>query len=37
VRWPSGLLEKFENVSVDGIRTIKEGTGMAATAPTKKN
>src|SRR6202140_3103694 len=27
VRWPSRLLEKFENVAVDGIRQIKEGTG----------
>jgi enediyne biosynthesis protein E4 len=37
VRWPSGLLEKFENVSVDGVRTIKEGTGTSARSPAKKN
>ena len=29
VRWPSGLLEKFDNVDVDAIRTIKEGTGAS--------
>ncbi len=37
VRWPSGLLEKFENVSVDGVRQIKEGTGTPANPPAKKN
>jgi len=37
VRWPSGLLEKFENVGVDGVRTLKEGTGTPAIAATKKN
>src|SRR5258707_3178545 len=37
VRWPSGLLEKFENVSVDGIRQIKEGTGTPANSPAGKN
>jgi hypothetical protein len=36
VRWPSGLLEKFENLEVDGFRTLKEGTGAPATAA-KKN
>jgi enediyne biosynthesis protein E4 len=29
VRWPSGLLESFENPAVDGIRTLKEGSGQA--------
>src|SRR6267378_3003752 len=37
VRWPSGLVEKFENVGVDGVRTIKEGTGAPAITTTKKN
>jgi enediyne biosynthesis protein E4 len=37
VRWPSGLLEKFENVGVDAIRTLKEGTGAPAIAAAKKN
>jgi len=36
VRWPSGLLEKFENVEVDAIRTIKEGTGAPASPEAKK-
>jgi hypothetical protein len=29
VRWPSGVLEKFENVGADGIRALKEGTGTS--------
>jgi enediyne biosynthesis protein E4 len=29
VRWPSGLLEKFENLAVDSIHDLKEGTGTA--------
>ena len=37
VRWPSGLLEKFENVSIDSIHTIKEGSGTSATSAPKKN
>jgi hypothetical protein len=36
VRWPSGLLERFENVAVDGIRQIKEGTGAAVDPVSKK-
>ncbi len=27
VRWPSGLTERFDKVSVDAIQTLKEGTG----------
>jgi hypothetical protein len=27
VRWPSGLLERFENMPVDTIQTLKEGAG----------
>jgi hypothetical protein len=37
VRWPSGLLEKFENVGVDGVRTIKEGTGAPLNSAGKKD
>jgi enediyne biosynthesis protein E4 len=27
VRWPSGLVEKFDNVAIDAIAVIKEGSG----------
>ena len=37
VRWPSGLLEKFENVAVDAIHTMKEGTGVPVKSVAKKN
>jgi hypothetical protein len=37
VRWPSGLLEKFEVVAVDTIHTLKEGSGTPVPAATKKN
>jgi hypothetical protein len=30
VRWPSGLLEKFDNLTVDRIHTLKEGSGISA-------
>jgi enediyne biosynthesis protein E4 len=36
VRWPSGLVEHFENLSVDAIHTLKEGTGVAAAPAQKK-
>jgi enediyne biosynthesis protein E4 len=36
VRWPSGLLEKFENLSVDSIHTLKEGAGTATNSSPKK-
>jgi hypothetical protein len=29
IRWPSGLTERFENISVDAIHTVKEGSGTA--------
>jgi hypothetical protein len=29
IRWPSGLTEHFENVAVDAIHTLKEGSGSA--------
>src|SRR6266404_3580833 len=33
VRWPSGLVERFENLPVDAIHTLKEGTGAAINPP----
>jgi len=35
VRWPSGLVELFNDLSVDAIHTLKEGSGKTA-APTPK-
>jgi enediyne biosynthesis protein E4 len=35
IRWPSGLTERFENISVDAIHTLKEGSGSAVTPPAK--
>jgi enediyne biosynthesis protein E4 len=38
VRWPSGLLEHFDNLSADTIHTLKEGSGkMVSTAPKKSS
>jgi hypothetical protein len=36
VRWPSGLVERFENLRVDSINTLKEGSGVAAGTAEKK-
>jgi enediyne biosynthesis protein E4 len=36
VRWPSGIVERFENVLVDGIRSLSEGSGKPSPAPTRK-
>ena len=36
IRWPSGLAEKFSDLSVDAIHTLKEGTGTAEAPVTKK-
>jgi hypothetical protein len=30
IRWPSGLLEKFDNLAVDKFHTLKEGSGTPA-------
>jgi hypothetical protein len=36
VRWPSGLVENFDNLSIDAIHTLTEGSGVAVMAPPKK-
>ena len=36
VRWPSGIVERFENVLVDGIRQLSEGSGKPSSSPTGK-
>jgi hypothetical protein len=36
VRWPSGLVESFDNLSVDMINTLKEESGTSVAAPAKK-
>jgi len=36
VRWPSGLTERFANLAVDQIHTLKEGTGTAPEPESKK-
>jgi len=36
IRWPSGLQERFDNVPIDSIQTVKEGSGVAiASGPQK--
>jgi hypothetical protein len=37
VRWPGGLLEKFESLGVDAVHAIKEGTGSPVNSAAKKN
>jgi hypothetical protein len=37
VRWPSGLVEHFDNLSIDAIHTLKEGFGMAVVATPRKS
>jgi hypothetical protein len=37
VRWPSGHLEKFDNLTVDKIHTLKEGSGIPIPDAPKKN
>ena len=34
IRWPSGLVERFPNVAVDQINTVREGSGVAVTPST---
>jgi len=37
IRWPSGLLEKFENLRVNAIHSIKEGTGTSMISVPRKD
>jgi hypothetical protein len=37
VRWPNGRIENFENLSVDAIHTLKEGSGIAESKAPKKH
>jgi len=36
IRWPSGLTERFDSAAIDQINTVKEGTGVAVSAPATK-
>jgi len=36
VRWPSGLVERFAGLGVDGIRMVKEEAGEAASEEKRK-
>jgi enediyne biosynthesis protein E4 len=36
VRWPSGIVERFVNLPVDAIHTLKEGSGEAVPTEAKK-
>src|SRR5256714_1238480 len=35
VRWPNGMLERFENLPIDSINTLKEGSGSPVNATGK--
>jgi hypothetical protein len=36
VRWPSGLVERFDSLPADSIQTLKEGSGTPAPSEAKK-
>jgi len=36
VRWPSGLIERFENLPVDSIQPLREGSGSAVNSTSHK-
>jgi hypothetical protein len=36
IRWPSGLLEHFDNLSADSVHTLKEGSGTPVASAVKK-
>jgi hypothetical protein len=36
LRWPSGLVESFDNLSIDAIHTLTEGSGVALVPSAKK-
>jgi hypothetical protein len=35
IRWPSGLVEHFDNLAVDVIHVLKEGSGVASVVQKK--
>jgi hypothetical protein len=35
IRWPGGLTEQFDNLPVDAIHTLKEGSGTTVKLPAK--
>jgi len=37
IRWPSGMVERFDNLRVDTIHTLKEGTGTAVRDAAEKS
>jgi hypothetical protein len=37
IRWPSGLVERFQGLAVDSIHTLKEGTGVASNTTATKS
>jgi enediyne biosynthesis protein E4 len=37
IRWPSGLVERHDNLAVDAIHTLKEGTGVAVAGDPQKS
>jgi hypothetical protein len=36
IRWPSGLVERFDNLPVDSIQTLKEGSGTVVPSEPRK-
>ena len=36
IRWPSGLQERFDNLPVDSIQTLREGSGTPSATESKK-
>jgi hypothetical protein len=36
IRWPSGLIERFTDLGVDAIHSVKEGSGKAVETDPKK-
>jgi hypothetical protein len=36
IRWPSGLVEQFDNLHIEKINMLKEGTGVAVKPPPQK-
>ncbi|HWO28626.1 MAG TPA: ASPIC/UnbV domain-containing protein, partial [Candidatus Acidoferrum sp.] len=36
IRWPSGLIERFADLGVDAVHTVREGSGKAFEAEGKK-